>query len=74
MQMAEAGHECAPTQTDSVICCPLEAVDICVPPPRADGLSKRAKNFSGTLRLPALKPKTAVRSGRELLPVRRTLF
>ena len=31
--MAKANHECAPTQTDSVICCPLEAVDIACPPP-----------------------------------------
>jgi hypothetical protein len=23
--MAKANHECAPTRTDSVICCPLEA-------------------------------------------------
>ena len=40
--MAKANHECAPTQTDSVICCPLEAVDIACPPPR---LSKRAKKL-----------------------------
>jgi hypothetical protein len=43
--MAKANHECAPTQTDSVVCCPLEPVDIACPPLRADGLSKRAKKL-----------------------------
>jgi hypothetical protein len=43
--MAKANHECAPSQTDSVICCPLEAVDIECPPTRADRLSKRAKKL-----------------------------
>ena len=38
-------HECAPTQTGSIICCPLEAVDIECRPPRAEGLSKRAKKL-----------------------------
>jgi len=44
-KMAKANHECAPTQIDSVICCPLEPVDIACPPPRADGPSKRAKKL-----------------------------
>jgi len=34
-----------PTQTGSVICCRLEAVDIECRPLRADGLSKRAKKL-----------------------------
>ena len=40
--MPKANHECAPTQTGSVICCRLEAVDIECGPPR---LSKRAKKL-----------------------------
>jgi len=43
--MAKANHECAPTQTGSVICCPLKAVDIERRPPGADRLSKRAKKL-----------------------------
>jgi hypothetical protein len=38
-------HEYAPTQTGSVICCTIEAVDIECPPPRAEELSKRAKKL-----------------------------
>ena len=38
-------HEYAPTQTSSIICCPLEAVDIECRRPRAEGLSKRAKKL-----------------------------
>jgi hypothetical protein len=49
--MAKANRECAPIQTDSVICCPLEAVDIECRPPRADRLSKRAKNYERYLAL-----------------------
>jgi len=41
----KANHQCASTQTGSVICCTLEAVDIEYRPPRADGLSKRAKKL-----------------------------
>jgi hypothetical protein len=43
--MAKANHECAPTQTGSVICCPLEAVDIEFRPLRAEEFSKRAKKL-----------------------------
>jgi hypothetical protein len=43
--MAKDNHECAPTQTSSVICRTLEAVDIERRPPRAKGLSKRAKKL-----------------------------
>jgi hypothetical protein len=39
-------HECAPTQTSSVTCCTLEAVDIGCRPPRAEEFSKRAKKLS----------------------------
>jgi hypothetical protein len=61
--MAKANRECAPTQTGSVICCPLEAVDIECRPLRADRLSKRAEETtSGTWRSPALKLKSATRS------------
>jgi hypothetical protein len=38
-------HECAPTQTGSVICCTLEAVDIEYRSPRAEELPKRAKKL-----------------------------
>jgi hypothetical protein len=38
-------YECAPTQTSSVICRTLEAVDIECRPPRAEELSKRAKKL-----------------------------
>jgi hypothetical protein len=49
--MAKANRECAPTQTDSVICCPLEAVDIECPPPRADRLSNARRNYERYLAL-----------------------
>ena len=64
-----------PTQTGSVICCPLEAVDIECRPPRADKPSKRAKKLravSGAC--PRRSPNWQHSRGRELLPVRRTLF
>src|ERR1022692_36493 len=62
--MAKANHECAPTRTGSVICCPLKAVDIECRPPRADRLSKRAEETTnGIWRSPALKPKSATQSG-----------
>jgi hypothetical protein len=38
-------HEWAPTQTGSVICCTLEAVDIKCRSPRAEELPKRAKKL-----------------------------
>jgi hypothetical protein len=38
-------YEFSPTQTGSVVCCPLEAVDIECRPPRAEGLSNRAKKL-----------------------------
>ncbi len=38
-------HECAPTQTGSIICCTLEAVDIKCRSPRAEELPKRAKKL-----------------------------
>ena len=38
-------HECAPTQSGSVICCTLEAVDIECRSPRAEELPKRAKKL-----------------------------
>jgi hypothetical protein len=41
----KAKHECAPTQTGSVICCPLKAVDIECRPPRAHRPSKCAKKL-----------------------------
>ena len=41
----KAKHECAATQTGSVTCCPLKAVDIECPPPRAHRPSKRAKKL-----------------------------
>jgi len=68
-------QECAPTQTGSIICCPLEAVDIECRPPRAEGLSKRAKKLwavSGAR--PCWSPNRQHGRGRELLPARRTLF
>ena len=47
--MAKANHECAPTQTDSVICCPLEPVDIALPPaPSRWALKTREETTSGT--------------------------
>ena len=44
--MAKANHECAPTQTGSVICCPLEAVDIECRPPRG-GAEWRGESGTG---------------------------
>jgi hypothetical protein len=38
----EDNHECTPIQTDSDICCTLEAVDIACRSRRAEELSKRA--------------------------------
>jgi hypothetical protein len=38
-------QEYAPTQTRSVICCPLKAVVIECAPPRTEGLSQRAKKL-----------------------------
>jgi hypothetical protein len=68
-------YEYTPTQTGSVICCPLEAVDIERRPPRAGQLSKRAKKLravSGAC--PRRSPNWQHCRGRELLPVRGTLF
>jgi hypothetical protein len=41
----EDNYECSPTQTGTVVCCPLEAVDIECRPPRAEEFSKRAKKL-----------------------------
>jgi hypothetical protein len=71
----KAKHECAPTETGSVICCPLKAVDVECRPPRVDRPSKRAKKLravSGAR--PHRSPNRQRSRGRELLPVRRTLF
>jgi hypothetical protein len=38
-------YEFSPTQTGSVVCCPLEAVDIGCRTSRAEGLAKRAKKL-----------------------------
>jgi len=43
--MAQNNHECAPTQTGSVICHTLEAMGIECRPPRTEELSKRAKKL-----------------------------
>jgi len=42
---AKDNHECAPTQSGSVICCTLEAVDIGCRSRRAEELPKRAKKL-----------------------------
>jgi hypothetical protein len=47
----KANHEYAPTQTGSVICCAPEAMDIECHPPRANGLSKREKDYERYLAL-----------------------
>jgi hypothetical protein len=52
--MAKANRECASTQTGSVICCPLEAVDIECRQRRADRLSKRAKKLRA---VPGARPR-----------------
>ena len=49
--MAKANHECAPTQTDSVVCCPLEPVDIACPRPEPMGPQNARRNYE---RYPAL--------------------
>ena len=49
--MAKANHECAPTQTGSVICCTLEAVDIACRPPRAEGSQNARRNYERYLAL-----------------------
>jgi cysteine synthase len=67
-------HEYTPTQTGSVICCPLEAVDIESRPPRADRPSKRARKLRAVSSACARRsPNRQHSRGRELLPVRRTL-
>jgi hypothetical protein len=38
-------HEYTPTETGSVICCPLKTVVIERHPPRTERLSQRAKNL-----------------------------
>jgi len=71
----KGNHECAPTQSGSVICCTLEAVDIECRSPRAEELPKRAKKLwtiSGAR--PCWSPNRQHGRGRELLPIRRTLF
>jgi hypothetical protein len=67
-------HENTPTETGSVICCPLKAVVIERPPPRTR-LSQRAKKLSAISGArPCRSPSRKHSRGRKLLPARRTLF
>jgi hypothetical protein len=68
-------YEWAPIQTDTAICCTLEAVDTECRPPRFDGLSKRAKKLRAVSDARSRRGSNRRHGrGRELLPVRRTLF
>src|SRR5262249_14171594 len=67
-------HENTPTETGSIICCPLKAVVIERPPPRTR-LSQCAKKLSAISGArPCSSPSRKHSRGRKLLPARRTLF